>query len=197
MSTTTTAPPKQDSEDPVLERLRKLVQRAEQGDEAALPELRMALDVNPWCWQRYGDLGRQSQAAWLELAGGKNLMLKESASRKAEQLRAELAGPEPSPLERLLVERIVSCWLQTSYADAAYAQLKEASPAQHVAALRRQNAAQQRFVLAVKSLATVRKLLQLRPGPSPLQLLAPVPEANAAPPAPRRDAGLPLCGVEN
>jgi hypothetical protein len=154
------------------------VQRAEQGDEAALPELRVALDANPWCWNRYGDLGRQAQAAWLELIGGKNLMLKESVGRRAEELRAELAGPEPSPLERLLVERVVSCWLQTSYADAAYAQLKGASPAQHTAALRRQNSAQQRFVLAVKGLATVRKLL--RPGLSPLDLaLRPVPEQPA------------------
>jgi hypothetical protein len=155
-----------------------LVQRAEQGDEAALPELRVALDANPWCWQRYGDLGRQAQGAWLELLGGKNLMLKESASRKAEQLRAELAGPEPSPLERLLVERVVSCWLQTSYADAAYAQLKGASPAQHLAALRRQSSAEQRFVLAARSLATVRKLL--RPGLSPVDLaMRPVPEQPA------------------
>jgi hypothetical protein len=44
MSTATPAPPKQDE---ILERLRKLVQRAEQGDEAALPELRVALDANP------------------------------------------------------------------------------------------------------------------------------------------------------
>jgi hypothetical protein len=39
MSTTTTTPPKQDGEDQVLERLQRLVQRAEQGDEAVLPEL--------------------------------------------------------------------------------------------------------------------------------------------------------------
>ena len=192
MSTTTTTPPKQDE---ILEQLRQLVERAEQGDASAMPELRVALDANPWVWERYGDLGRQSQAAWLRLLAGPNLMLHESTRRKAEQLRAELAGPGDSVLERLLIERIVSCWLQVNYADSSYAQLKGATPAQLTAALRRQDSAQHRYLQSVRALATVRRLL--KPGPSPLQLLAPVPEANAVPPAPRRDAGLPLCGVEN
>jgi hypothetical protein len=175
MSTTTTTPPKQDE---VLERLQRLVQRAEGGDESVMPELRVALDANPWCWQRYGDLAQQSMAAWLQLVAGKNLLLLESAQRKAEQLRVELAGPAPSPLERLLVERVVACWLQTNFADAAYAQLKGATPAQHTAALRRQNSAQQRYLQAVKALATVRKLL--RPGLSPVDLaMRPVPEQPA------------------
>jgi hypothetical protein len=175
MSTTATEAPKQDE---VLERLRRLVERAERGDETVLPELRVALDANPWCWQRYGDLSKQSQAAWLQLIAGRNLLLLESTQRKAAQLRAELAGPQPTPLERLLVERIVSSWLQTNYADSAYAQLKGNSPAQHTAALQRQNSAQQRYLQAVKALATVRKLL--RPGLSPVDLaMRPVPEQPA------------------
>ena len=175
MPTTTATPPKQDE---VLERLRRLVERAEQGDASVLGELRAALDVNAWAWQDYGDLGRQSQAAWLQLIAGSNLMLHESTQRKAEQLRAELAGPSPAPLERLLVERVVACWLQTHYADASYAQLKGTTPAQHTAALRRQNSAQQRYLQAAKALATVRKLL--RPAPSPLDLaMRPVAERPA------------------
>jgi hypothetical protein len=183
MSTATTTPPKQDE---VLERLQRLVERAEGGDESVMPELRVALDTNPWCWQRYGDLAQQSMAAWLQLIAGPNLLLQESTRRKAEQLKAELAGPEPSPLERLLIERIVACWLQTNFADASYAQLKGDSPALHTAALRRQNSAQQRYLQAVKALATVRKLL--RPGLSPVDLaMRPVPERPAG-----RLAGAPV-----
>ena len=184
MSTTTTTPPKQDE---ILEQLRQLVERAEQGDASVMGELRVALDANPWVWERFGDLTKQSQAAWLLLIAGRNLLLLESTQRKAERLRAELAGPKPSPVERLLVERIVSCWLQTNYADSAYAQLpKGANPAQHTAALQRQNSAQQRYLQAVKVLATVRKLL--RPGLSPVDLaLRPVPERPAG-----RLAGAPV-----
>jgi hypothetical protein len=165
MSTTTAPASKQDE---ILERLQRLVERAEGGDEGAMPELRAALNANPWVWQRFGDLGQQSQGAWLQLIAGKNLLLLESASRKAEQLRAELAGPAPSPLERLLVERVVACWLQTNYADASYAQLKGTTPAQHTAALRRQNSAQQRYLQAVRALATIRRLL--RPSPAPVEI---------------------------
>ena len=147
MSTTTTTPPKQDE---VLEQLRQLVERAEQGDASVMGELRVALDANPWVWERYGDLAKQSQAAWLQLIAGRNLLLLEATQRKAAQLRAELAGPQPTPLERLLVERIVSSWLQTNYADSAYAQLpRGANPAQHTAALGRQNSAQHRYLQAV------------------------------------------------
>ena len=152
-----------------LERLQSLVKRAEQGDASALPELRAALDTNPWIWERYGDLAQQSQAAWLQLIAGPNLLLRESVERKTEQLRAELAGPGPSPLERLLVERVIACWLQTQYADAAYAQQQNPSPGQHTAALKRQAGSHQRFLHAIKTLATVRKLL--KSAPSTLELL--------------------------
>jgi len=37
-------------------------------------------------------------------------------------MRTELAGPRPSPIERLLVQRVVACWLQVYHADAMAAQ---------------------------------------------------------------------------
>ena len=167
------------AETEALERLQTLVKRAEQGDESALPTLRAALDANPWIWERYGDLAQQSQAAWLQLIAGPNLLLRESVERKAEQLRAELAGPGPSPLERLLVERVIACWLQVQYADAAYAQQTSPSPGQHTAALKRQAGSHQRYLHSIKTLATVRKLL--RPALSPVDLaLRPIAESRPA-----------------
>jgi hypothetical protein len=167
------------AETETLERLQTLVQRAEQGDESALPTLRAALDANPWIWERYGDLAQQSQAAWLQLIAGPNLLLRESVERKTEQLRAELAGPGPSPLERLLVERVIACWLQVQYADAAYAQQTSPSPGQHTAALKRQAGSHQRYLHAIKTLATVRKLL--KPALSPVDLaLRPIAESRPA-----------------
>jgi hypothetical protein len=70
----------------------------------------------------------------------------------------------------LLVERVVACWLQVHYSDAAYAQMKGGGPAQHAAALRRQDSAQRRYLQAVKVLATVRRLL--RPPPAPVEVAA-------------------------
>jgi hypothetical protein len=182
METTAEVP---QSEAEILERLQHLVRRAEQGDGAAVPELRVALDANGWVWRDYGDAGTHATAAWLQLVCGKNLMMREAIERRMAEMRATLAGNDPSPLEQLLVARIVACWLQVHYADGTYAQTKGSDPAQHTLLMRRQNAAQQRYVHAIKGLATVRKLL--RPAPAPLDLLRrPVTEA---PPDPARPGG--------
>jgi len=42
----------------------------------------------------------------------------ESLLRGRVVLKAELAGPAPNPLVRLLVERVATTWLQVSYSDA-------------------------------------------------------------------------------
>jgi hypothetical protein len=67
------------------------------------------------------------------------------------------------------VERVIACWLQTQYADAAYAQQQNPSPGQHSAMLKRQAGSHQRYLHSIKTLATVRKLL--KPAPSTLELL--------------------------
>jgi hypothetical protein len=40
-----------------------------------------------------------------------------SLQKRLAQLQAELEGPEATPLERLLVERVLLCWLQVHHAD--------------------------------------------------------------------------------
>src|SRR5205085_2151017 len=79
--------------------------------------------------------------------------------RKLELLRAELAGPNPTPLERLLVERVVACWLQVQDADVRYAQaMKQATMAWSEFHQRRMDRAHRRYLSALKTLAQVRKL---------------------------------------
>jgi hypothetical protein len=169
-----------------LERLQLLVQRAQQGDEGVVPELRQALDANPEIWERYGDLALQAQGAWLELICGPNLLLRESLVRKIEEMEREVLEAKECPLQRLLAKQVVACWLQVQYADAIAAQLRGSSPAQYTIVLRRQNSAQRRYLQSIRTLATVRT--KLRPAPSPLDLLgSPVAEtaARSATTAPR------------
>jgi hypothetical protein len=151
------------------EELARLLKRAEQGDHAVLPRLREALDANADIWERYGDLAAQAEASLILLAAGKNLLLAESLQRKLRSLKDELGGESPSPLDRLLVERVVMTWLQTAYFDGLLAQAKGASEAQAKMLQRQQDAAHRRHLSAVKTLALVRKLL--RPMPSTLELL--------------------------
>jgi hypothetical protein len=75
-------------------------------------------------------------------------------------MRVELGGPSPSPLEKLLVERIVISWVQVGQADAAVAQARINNLDVHRLLLQRQGCAQRRLVQAIRELATLRKLTQ-------------------------------------
>jgi hypothetical protein len=178
-------------EEPYTEEMRQLLLRAQGGDPAVLPELRELLDARPELWKRLGDLAGHVEEALLGLAAGKSLLARESIRRRLDELRAELAGPAPSAVEKLLVGRVVVCWAQCHLADLEAAQKAKAGPpAAH--AERRQSGAQARYLAALKQLALIRKLV--RPGPSPLELLrAPVGETSPA--LARRAVGPQLCGA--
>src|SRR5262245_50727317 len=167
-----------------MERLAELVQRAQQGDLTVLPLLREALEADPSLWQEYGDLAAQAQEAWLQLLAGTDYLLAESVRLKLGALRRELGTEGASPLEKLLIERVVACWLQTHYADALYAQAKgpHSTPSVRQELMKRQDSSQRRYLAAIKQLALVRKLL--KPALSPLQLaLGTVSEDATAPKA--------------
>jgi hypothetical protein len=153
-----------------VQKLAELVRRAEQGDTSVLPALRKALEDDASLWAEYGDLALQAQESWLNLLAGKNLMLLESVRQKMKDLREELGGGKPSPLEMLLVERIVACWLQTHFADTLYAQAKgpNCTPGVLRELMKRQESSQRRYLAAIKQLALVRKLL--KPSPSPFDV---------------------------
>ena len=150
------------AEAPETERMRLLLERAESGDRSVLPALEILLDATPDVWRAYGDLARVAEDAWVELVAGPNLLLKESLRRKLAERKSELlSGQSASPLERLLVERVGAGWLQTTYADAAAAQAREKplDLAQLEKQQRRQERAQKGYLAAIRTLATVRKLL--------------------------------------
>jgi hypothetical protein len=77
---------------------------------------------------------------------------------KMRELRKELEGPRPTPLESLLAERIVTCWLEVQIADLAAATTSPPSEqiAKHHDEMR--SRAEARYYRAIKALAAVRKL---------------------------------------
>ncbi len=105
-----------------------------------------------------GDLARKAQQTLIAKFAGKNLLAKEVLTRKVEALHAELAGPAPTPLERLLVQRVVACWLHLHHLEQLYAE-KESMALAHATYFQRSlTAAQKRYLAAIKALAVVRKL---------------------------------------
>jgi hypothetical protein len=170
-----------------------LVSRAERGDATVLPVLRELLDHRQDLWKEAGDLAVHARRSLIRLASGHNLMLAESLERKAADLRKELAGPEASPLERLLADRVVACWLQVSYWDAV--QTGEFDNAGRDAIRRHQDSAHRRFETATKNLATVRKLLA--PVHSPVEVATRLGGGNHAADLRRNRSGATGVGVEN
>jgi hypothetical protein len=152
----------------VLDDLNLLVQRAREGDESILPQLREMLDTRPELWQHYGNLAGHAREAWIRLISADDLALKESTSRKVQDLERELAGPEPSVVERLLAERAALCWLQLAHADALAAQ--SLSQSRHLGDFwaKRQAGAHRRYLTSLAALVTLRRLLPGQPGSRPI-----------------------------
>ena len=139
--------------------LQEVLVRAQGGDLAVLPELRDALESRPVLWRHCGDLAAIAERAWIETASGPDLVVAESLKLRMAELRAELAGPSPTPLERLAVNRVAITWLQAWYADAAAAGSGDVSPKLAAFALEPLDRAQKRHLAALAVLATIRRLL--------------------------------------
>jgi|SRR5262245_14251648 len=162
---------------PYSEAMRALLQRAQQGDASVLVELRALLDERPALWQRLGNLTGHVEEALLDVAAGKSLLARESIRRRMESLRAELSVPPLTPVEKLLIDRVVIGWVQCSLADLDDLQKTRSGTPQGFHAQRRLNGIQSRLLAAVKQLVVVRKLL--KPALTPLELLRfPVVETN-------------------
>ena len=139
------------------------IDKAQNGDAAAaaqlwrqfkdFPELRAQI-VNDW-----GDMARQSRLALVEQMFGKDELAKVATQAKMLDMMGSIAGSSASPLEMLLTERIVLCWLSLTYFETMYAQrLGELSLAQSVSQQKRIDGAHKRFLESIKALAVVRKL---------------------------------------
>jgi hypothetical protein len=143
---------------PDLDEIKAVLARAGGGDQAALPRLRALLDETQ-LWRQLGDLAAHAELTWLRHVTGTDLALREMLARKLGALKVELGGPAPSPLERLLVDRIAINWLMVAFADIEAAGTKDGDPRRANLAMKRQTQATQRLATAIKALATVRRLL--------------------------------------
>ena len=143
-----------------VEEVSQLIGKAEKGDKKVLPALRQWLDEHPRVAQDFGGLAKITRDTVVKaISGTKNCLLPEVLARKMRAMRQELAGPEPSPVDRLLVERIVLCWLHLHYAETLYAQnMQELTLRQSEFHQKRITLAHNRYLSAIRTLAQVRRL---------------------------------------
>jgi hypothetical protein len=147
-----------------LAELKGLVRRVhDEGDEGALPLLREILDEVPTLAKKLLDPAKQAEQSMVKNYAGDDPLVRETLPRTLKIMREELGGKDPSPLERLLVERVVATWLCLQYFEALYAQnIRKLTLQQSEYQQKRIDHAHRRHLSAVRTLAQVRKLLKGR-----------------------------------
>jgi hypothetical protein len=143
----------------ILDELKAHIAQAQSGDEEALSRVRELLKEAPRFARIFSDLAKTAEHAILERVSGGDILVEAALPVQLESMRKELAGPDPSPLEKLLAERICACWLQLQYAEIIYAQnLGKMNLAQCEHYQRRLDRLHRRYLSSIKTLAQIRKL---------------------------------------
>ena len=144
-----------------FDNLKSLVQQAQAGDTSILPMIRTLLDFVPELWEHSHILAHQVEKTWTNALSGQDLMSKEIIDREIQGLRSQLLGPHPTPLERLLADRIIVCWLAVQHAELhAARRFNDRAVVLTASEEQRLDKVSHRFLSALRELARVRRLLQ-------------------------------------
>ncbi len=145
----------------IVRRLDELTKKAEEGEEGAMPALREILEENPDLAWRLGNFARATENFLLKELSRitDNPVTEEAMRRQFAAMREEIAGDDPSPLERLLAERIVATWMQVQiFESACVSDLKNLATSQAAYHQRHLDRAHGRHLSAIRTLAQIRKL---------------------------------------
>ena len=126
-------------------------------------ELQTVLAKYPNAWREAGDLGKRArqvlmQSIIADMAENVRASIESGLERQAEELRQ----PSDGPLEELLIDQILTCWLDENLTRAGYASVMAGSHSFAVGDYwqRKLTMTQQRYLRAIESLAKVRRLMR-------------------------------------
>jgi hypothetical protein len=146
-----------------VEKLRDLLRLAEKGQEDAVPEIRQILSEHPDLAWRFVDVAHIAEDTLIKkMTKEGDLATKELIRCQLEAMREEIAGENPSPLERLLAERVVATWLQIQLFEGLYASgmSKSTTIAWGSFHQKRLDQTYRRHLSAIRTLAQMHKLLK-------------------------------------
>ena len=166
---------------------KELLERGSKGDITVLPAIHQLLARSPDNYEKLGgNLARCVETSFTKSICGDDLIVREAIYAQLVVMKKELLGEDPTPLEKLLVDRIVACWLQVQDTESRYAQhhlgmsVKQGDYHQ-----RRMESANKRYLAAIKSLALIRKLalpaLQVNIARKQINVVAPIASVTASP----------------
>jgi hypothetical protein len=142
-------------------KLRTLIDQAQGGDEQAALDIRKILDGSPdLAWRFINGPGKLAESAMIDtFTNDDDLSSQELLKHQLESMRIEVAGQNPSPLERLLAERVVATWLEVQLFSGLYAMgMKNETRSQGDYRQKRLDRAHRRHLSAVKAMAQIRKM---------------------------------------
>jgi hypothetical protein len=152
-------------------RIYKLIQKTNVLDPKPedVEELRRELTAHPRLWRFAGNTARLASDAAIN-RWNTTALVKESTKYGMETLRGELGYEASSPMERMLIEQVVLCWVNLNIMEWHH---NDRLAGSHLAEDglywdRRLSTAQRRFTHACTSLARVRKLVQSTLAAQPL-----------------------------
>jgi len=151
--------------------LRALSEKVEAGDKEARKELRRLVRASsPEVIGRASDIGRRAGRVLAYTAAGGDPLTEEALYAKLDAMRMEIAGENPTPLEVLLTERVVSLWMFTALLEVLMSaqyqkrlsngaeRSSRSSPSYIIQQSRILDSATRRYLAAIRELARVRKL---------------------------------------
>ncbi|MFL5760626.1 MAG: hypothetical protein ACJ789_12940 [Thermomicrobiales bacterium] len=138
-----------------------LLPRINAGDVQAQRDLRELLGGYPDLWASVGNLALQAELSMIKVAAGDNAVIEEAIKRKLSTMRTELLSDGASPLERLLVNRVVATWLALYYAEATYHQRLKSGIAwaDNDGYQRDIDRIHRRYLAAIRTLASVQRFV--------------------------------------
>jgi len=161
-----------------VERLNKILAKANAGDQTAIEELHRFLDDNPQVWRRIGDMAAVAEQAWITAISKGNRLAAESFRRQLAELKAGLLEDSTTTPERMMADTILATWLELHYLRSVDADSRERSVTQTSLMVKRLESAQRRHHTALKDLQQLRKLLPNR-GASPALRIFPYAQKSA------------------
>ena len=135
-----------------------IIQKAEEGNAPAMAEVKEMLARAGTADLLGGNVAQEALKALIARYTGKSPVVQECITRKLHELRTELSGPNPTSLEKLLVERVLATWLHLHHLEKLYAGKESFTLEVGVYYQKVISAAQKRYLAAIKGLAEVRKL---------------------------------------
>src|SRR5215207_1361609 len=152
-----------------LTELKVLSEKAGAGDKEARKELRRLVRASsPEVIAEASGIARRVEWMLVKIISAGEPLMEEALEERMQQMRSQIAGEDPTPLEVLLTERVVAGWLLVEVLEGLIAaqyqrdvkavKAHRVPPTHVIQQSRILESATRRYLAAIRELARVRKL---------------------------------------